>query len=621
MNTEITYAQYLKKLEKLKNAVAHKSWDSNILQIKLSEIIEILKKRGITAGGGLLDNDLIERLSDFHIVMKSVNDLFTQIFISLYFKGKSSKKLREEFLPKYYSNEKEREPKKREILYDKIITLQYYEYKEYKENIKFREHFQKTFQQKFNEIKNYYSKMLKEKVDIDSHIYDKFDKDFFDGFINILNDINRIIDGNKKQKNDNNSNNKIINISKSNLTFLKGIPLRQRTFFYNKEKLIYGEDMQIEYKDYSFPFSDIHKDEFKKQICGFLNSKGGRIFIGISDDKIVNGIILKYHDRDRNTNEIVNLTYDFYPKCRTFVDVIYIPIKNKDNEYIKNLCVIKIIVSQGETNQLYSFTTRGFNSYLRLKGQCINLTAEEIRNELFKREKNPEDKINKKEFKDPDPDNPELMEATNSLENQFRNMTLNDTKKTNINNNYNFIHHNSQIYNKNKDNIDMNIIKNLYDEPDEENEDFSDMEEEEEEEKEEEEEEEEEEEKTSVRGRGRGVGGGRGNRGGRGGVKAGMGRGGKIEGNECKEGKKQKNNINKYTVKVYVISKTNKSLPISVIKSIFSEVKKCNKKFMKKGKTIFGYLNFNSPEKALLFIKNFNCNKNPLYEIKLNPQF
>ena len=48
--------------------------------------------------------------------------------------------------------------------------------------------------------------------------------------------------------------------------------------------------MQIEYKNYSFPFNVKHKEQFKKQICAFLNSKGGRIFIGITDDKVVNVI-------------------------------------------------------------------------------------------------------------------------------------------------------------------------------------------------------------------------------------------------------------------------------------------------------------------------------------------
>ena len=224
-------------------------------------------------------------------------------------------------------------------------------------------------------------------------------------------------------------------ITQNNEDLLKGIPLQKRTFFYHKEKLIYGEDVQIEYKNFSFPFNDKHKEEFKKQICAFLNSKGGRIFIGITDDKIVNGISLNYHEKDKNTNDIVNLTYDFYPKCRTYVDVCFIPIKSKDNKYIKNLYVIKIIVSQGETNQLYSYTSKGFMSYLRLKGQCIFLTAEEIKKELSKREKDPEKQINPNEFKDPEPDNPELVIANKDFEPQSKSLNLKDKNISSFENN------------------------------------------------------------------------------------------------------------------------------------------------------------------------------------------
>ena len=597
MESNLDYFQYIKKIEKLKNALENKSWKNDFLQLKISEITEILKKRGVCAADDLLDNNLIEKLDEIYFDEGNVNvnELFTQMFLSFYFKGKSSQKIREEFIPICNSNEKEREPTKREKLYDKIITLQYYDYNNYMDNLdNQKNNYINTFQSKFNEIKNFYSTMLKEGVDIDFYKYDKFDKDFFDNFIKLLNNIYQEITNNKKQ-----------NISKkvkidNNLNLVKGIPLSQRTFFYNKEKLIYGEDMQIEYKNYSFPFTDIHKDEFKKQICGFLNSKGGRIFVGINDDKIVNGILLKYHDRDKNTNDIVNLTYDFYPKCRTYIDVSFIPIRNKDNKYIKNLYVIKIIVSQGETNQLYSYTSKGFNSYLRLKGQCINLTAEEIRNELFKREKNPEKKINSNEFKDPEPENPELINAAESLEKQFKNMNLNNPKITKISNN-----NNSQSNKK---------INNILDDENSEQEElmeFSDVEGEEEED-----DEEEDNINTGVRGRGRGNRCGSNNRGNRGGNKN-RGR----RGNKQQKENIENNNINEYTIKINIISKNGKYPSLKELKKIFSEANNCRKKFMKDGKKVYGYLNFYTTEEAYLFIENFEKYINPLYEIRLIPKF
>ena len=78
--------------------------------------------------------------------------------------------------------------------------------------------------------------MLREKVDDDFHHYDKFDKDFFEGFMDILNDINQEIFGNKKQKN-NKSNNKKVKINIHDLNIVKGIPSIKELFSIIKKDL------------------------------------------------------------------------------------------------------------------------------------------------------------------------------------------------------------------------------------------------------------------------------------------------------------------------------------------------------------------------------------------------
>ena len=393
---------------------------------------------------------------------------------------------------------------------------------------------------------------------------------------------------------------KLINISKkpekkNTLELVKEIPLKNRTFFYNKEKLVYGEDKQIEYKNYSFPFTKIHKEEIKRQICGFLNSQGGRIFIGINDDKIVNGILINYHQRDTITNDIVNLTYDFYPKCRTYLDVNFIPIKNINDKYIENLFVIKIIVSQGEPKQLYSCTTKGFNSYLRLKGQCICLTAEEIKQELFKREKNSDFPINSKEFKDPIPENPELIKSNENLNNKLniKNIDISETKE-----NQNISNSKFQIYEKDVGN-EKNVFRkekilkieneDNYREYDEEgNEDDYDYEGENEDEDYEEYNEDD-----------------------------------NVEDNE-KDSKNSyenlKNNSNIYTIKVNINPLSKKKPTRQDVKNIFSSAN-CKKKFIREGKKFYGYLNFSNKLDAIQFQKKFNGNINSNFQIKLTPKY
>ena len=197
---------------------------------------------------------------------------------------------------------------------------------------------------------------------------------FFNNFNIIKNNIN-----NFSPKNANNQ---------EELNRVREIPLKDREFFYKDEELKEGEDEFIEFKNYSYPFSQDKIDELKRQYCGFLNNHGGRIYLGINDLRIVKGIKLDYKSRDTIRNELINYTYDFYPKCRiNNINIYFIPIKSIETKKpINNLFVIQIIVLPGEPYNLYSLTNKGgFISAIRLPGQCINLTAEEIYSEIMKR--------------------------------------------------------------------------------------------------------------------------------------------------------------------------------------------------------------------------------------------
>ena len=229
--------------------------------------------------------------------------------------------------------------------------------------------------------------------------------------INITNFINNI-NNNNSINNNNNFNNSNFNNNQSNIIIdinkLREIPLKNRTFFYKNESLIEGENEFTEFKNYLFPLNERQVDELKRQFCGFLNNKGGRLYLGINDSKIVIGVNLNYKKRDALRNILVNTTYDFYPKCRLDkLKVYYIPIKNYNgNIFINNLYVIKIIIYPGEPNILYSMTNKGYTSSLRLQGQCANLSAEEIYKEIVRRGqiKINYSQFNLNDFNDPEPE-------------------------------------------------------------------------------------------------------------------------------------------------------------------------------------------------------------------------
>ena len=231
---------------------------------------------------------------------------------------------------------------------------------------------------------------------------------------NIFNNINQFINIFK-------TNNifKMKNIYKNNIIMneeinkVKNIPLKDREFLYKDEELIDEENEYTEFKQYSYPFSQEKIDEIKRQYCGFLNSHGGRIYIGINDFRIVKGINLDRKAYESVKNDLINYSKDFYPTCKIDkINVYFLTLKHsKTNKVMSDLYVIKIIVMPGEPYNLYSINNKGgYISALRLPGQCINLTGEEILTELMKRTNllrqkniNDKNKINdaeKKEFEE-----------------------------------------------------------------------------------------------------------------------------------------------------------------------------------------------------------------------------
>lgn len=200
------------------------------------------------------------------------------------------------------------------------------------------------------------------------------------------------------------------------LNNLHKIPLNKRTFFYKNEKILEDENLTIEYKDYYFPFGDKQIMELKRQICGFINSEGGRLYIGITDQKIIKGIVLNNNSLNSFQNLLFSCIDNFSPKISDGkIKVYYIPIKNIENDqYIENLYVIKLIIYPGDPRILYSMSPKTFYSSIRLQGQCANLTAEEIHKNIIDRHNNKNMIIQKeKDFDDPPP------EIINQTDNYF----------------------------------------------------------------------------------------------------------------------------------------------------------------------------------------------------------
>lgn len=273
---------------------------------------------------------------------------------------------------------------------------------------------------------------------------------------------------------------------------------KHRQYFYYKENLKCLETDEIEYKNFklikmvynhnkersrNFPnntngklngnnfnknndnddlFNNVEINEIsiKRTICAFLNNKGGRIYFGIRNDGQVYGILLKFEEQDRVRNYLQDLSKCIFPSIRDKkkVKVYFIPVKY-ENYFIKNLYVVKLLITQGDQDEIYILSQENLESYTRIDGQNIFLKIPKVleyskqRGKLQKNELNLCNMHEDEELPISVPEN-NLIEFYKVLE------ILKEKNGQNNTNNYN---HNSYPYNnyEKKDYIQKKRLRSL----------------------------------------------------------------------------------------------------------------------------------------------------------------
>ena len=306
--------------------------------------------------------------------------------------------------------------------------------------------FENDYNDIIKEINNLHTKMKISLAQIE--FYEELIKPFGDYLKSMHKNKNNIKEEEKNIELKLSTNDENKNIIKENDPILD-IPIEKRTFFYKDEKIKESRNQMIEFKQFSFPLNQDNRDEIKRHLCSFLNAEGGRLYIGINEKNTVEGIVLDYKRRDIIRNKLINLTFDFYPKCRVDkIFVYFIPIKElKTKIFLPKKYIIKIRIYPGSPEVLYSMTNKGgYYSTIRRNGECIDLDSIEIYNEIIRRDEyrnilNNNDNsyiLKENEIKDPEPEI-NLLDLENDEKNETQkakpssistnNNNLNNTKK------------------------------------------------------------------------------------------------------------------------------------------------------------------------------------------------
>ena len=246
---------------------------------------------------------------------------------------------------------------------------------------------------------------------------------------------------------------------KQDILELRKKPLEDREYFYKDEKISGAEDEKTEFKNYYFPLGKGKREELIRQICSFINSSGGKLYIGIDDERSIKGVPTD-GDITFYNNLIFSMVEDFSPKIepKEFLKFYAIPVKdNNDGIIIDKLYVFKLIIKRGDPSILYSSSSKKLNSTIRLQGQCANLTAEEICKEIIERNKKKltRNKINNDG--DFDKKEPTPIPIQQHIVNNEEKKKNNSQKKNEVKKEFNII---KEKNTKNKNEINDNVIIN-----------------------------------------------------------------------------------------------------------------------------------------------------------------
>ena len=246
---------------------------------------------------------------------------------------------------------------------------------------------------------------------------------------------------------------------KQDILELRKKPLEDRAYFYKDEKISGAEDEKTEFKNYYFPLGKGKREELVRQICSFINSSGGKLYIGIDDERSIKGVPTD-GDITFYNNLIFNMVEDFSPKIepKEFLKFYAIPVKdNNDGIIIDKLFVFKIIIKRGDPSILYSSSSKKLNSTIRLQGQCANLTAEEICKEIIERNKKKFTRNNINNDDDFDKNQPTPIPIQQQIINNEEKKKNNSQKKNEVKKEFNIIKEKNI---KNKNEINDNVIIN-----------------------------------------------------------------------------------------------------------------------------------------------------------------
>ncbi|XP_029214056.2 schlafen family member 5-like [Acropora millepora] len=129
---------------------------------------------------------------------------------------------------------------------------------------------------------------------------------------------------------------------------INNLPNVQQEFSIGK-KCGFHESKQVQLKNYSgqILLSRCQRDQMRKTISAFANTKGGKIFLGIDDSCVVHGVNMKENNRGEIKDRVKSIITDrmifpVNPQEKIHWDIEFIPVSGCDTTQDLDVVIIKI---------------------------------------------------------------------------------------------------------------------------------------------------------------------------------------------------------------------------------------------------------------------------------------
>jgi len=152
----------------------------------------------------------------------------------------------------------------------------------------------------------------------------------------------------------------------------EGLTKHDSSYMIQKSKIDVDETREYEFKLYttSKRFENIRKD-IEKYACAFLNdAKGGTIFFGIHDSKVVYGVHVPDKSRDELRHDVIDsIFHSFIPNVDTnHYELDFVPLLNDQGYRIRDMFVIKLTVHADSGSRAPAYSTRDKIFWIRRDG-------------------------------------------------------------------------------------------------------------------------------------------------------------------------------------------------------------------------------------------------------------